>query len=229
MDVLLCELGGGYSTRGFPSRRRFEGAGSFVLRIVLLLLPYDQILRNDRLELDFLRVPDVRVFYSRESVDCLRTSSSFSRKTTMGVHRQNGSKRRGLPHISLSSHVVLLSFASGCSSAFIPVGRHIMSPTATTGLRVRKQASSTLSFNPAPPRTVSEVHARNRSPLASLEMTTGREGEVEAGFLEKFKTGWNTVIPVGDPDELPPCPSGVSSLPKPAQVGRQGSRNALLG
>lgn len=47
-------------------------------------------------------------------------------------------------------------------------------------------------------------------------MTAG--GEQEIGFVDKFKTGWSTIIPVGDPADLPPCPSGVSQMANPAQV-----------
>ena len=83
-------------------------------------------------------------------------------------------------------------------------------------LRVRKKA--TLSSDCTAPRSVTKGQARSKSVISSPGMTSGSEGEAEKGFLEKFKTGWDTVIPVGDPDELPPCPSGVSALPKPAQV-----------
>lgn len=45
------------------------------------------------------------------------------------------------------------------------------------------------------------------------------DGEQEdLGFVDKFKDGWTTVIPVGDPANLPPCPSGVSDMAKPVQV-----------
>lgn len=45
------------------------------------------------------------------------------------------------------------------------------------------------------------------------------------GFVEKVVTAWGTVIPQGDPDAMPPCPSGVSELPKPLQVS---TRTILL-
>lgn len=203
-----------HSTQGFPLIRRFEW-GTFRPLMFLLLLPYHQIMHYGRLV--FRAYPTFAFFIHANRLIVCVLLPSFLRKSTMGVHKQNGSKRRSPTHISLSSLVIIILSASGGNSAFIPVGRPKMSPTAT-GLRIRKQASSTLPSNPAPPRA---VHL--------TEMTTGGEGEVEAGFLEKFTTGWNTVIPVGDPDELPPCPSGVSALPKPAQVSRHGSQNGQLG
>ena len=39
-------------------------------------------------------------------------------------------------------------------------------------------------------------------------------------FVDKFKTGWTTVIEQGDPSDLAPCPSGVSEMSKPVQVLR---------
>lgn len=46
----------------------------------------------------------------------------------------------------------------------------------------------------------------------------GEDEEEELSFVEKFKNGWVTVIEEGDPNDLPPCPSGVSAMSKPVQV-----------
>eukprot|EP00752_Nemacystus_decipiens_P017367 g15563.t1 len=64
---------------------------------------------------------------------------------------------------------------------------------------------------------LSTVDARTSS-RTMPKMTAGSSGEEELGFVEKVTTAWGTVIEQGDPDDLPPCPSGVSDLAKPIQA-----------
>ncbi|CAM9420341.1 unnamed protein product [Ectocarpus sp. 12 AP-2014] len=99
--------------------------------------------------------------------------------------------------------VVLLSIFAG-GGAFTGIGQ----PMSHLKHRVSKSSLSS-------PGGL-QLSTLNRRPTP--QMTAGNSGEEEVGFVEKVTTAWGTVIEQGDPDDLPPCPSGVSDLAKPIQA-----------
>ncbi|CAM9393486.1 unnamed protein product [Scytosiphon promiscuus] len=88
--------------------------------------------------------------------------------------------------------------------AFTPIGRPM-------SIKQRVSGSTRAGLS-----RIDSSHDRGR--CATPRMTAGSSGEEGLGFIEKVTVAWGTVIEQGDPDDLPPSPSGVSDLAKPIQV-----------
>lgn len=120
-----------------------------------------------------------------------------------------------------STVAVVLLAVSSCVNGFAFNTAGLVRPMASSpssGVRVR-HASHIRRVSPGKAagsleRSISATDGH------APRMAAGSEGE-ELGFVEKFKIGWATEIPAGDPADLPPCPSGVSDMAKPIQVTLQ--------
>lgn len=109
---------------------------------------------------------------------------------------------------------VVLLFNVGADGFVVSVPRKV---TQESVRLTRSDASIASYTHDSKGHVVRRGHRCSKPSRRSTEAGMSAE-ETSVGFSEKVVTAWNTVIPVGDPDDLPPCPSGISSLPKPLQV-----------
>lgn len=138
-------------------------------------------------------------------------------------------RRCQLPHhSSLIALLVLVSIAAqGCAftGSVFPMAQN----SNINNRRARRSADAASSSTSRPNSIIHRsrpglsrggpaVSGGPTGPRMASGEVTGDEEEEELSFVEKFKTGWVTVIQEGDPNDLPPCPSGVSEMSKPVQV-----------
>lgn len=113
------------------------------------------------------------------------------------------------PKLSLIIGITLFLSARACG--FIVTGPQMI-PNGST--RVRKQTGGDVkNVDDASPRGLGRSATGRRVPSVKMNYE-----DDSSNFVEKLSKGWNTVIPLGEPNELPPCPSGVSSMSQPLQV-----------
>lgn len=138
-------------------------------------------------------------------------------------------RRCQLPHhSSLIALLVLVSIAAqGCAftGSVFPMAHN----SNINNRRVRRSADAASSSTSRPNSIIHRsrpglsrggpaVSGAPTGPRMASGGVTGDEEEEELSFVDKFKAGWVTVIQEGDPNDFPPCPSGVSEMSKPVQV-----------
>lgn len=138
----------------------------------------------------------------------------------------SGGLRRCQPprHSSLGALLALVSIAAQGCAFTVPVFPMAQNSNLNNR-RVRRSADAASSRpNSIIDRTRSGLSrggpAVSGAPAGPRMASGGEEEEEELSFVDKFKTGWVTVIEQGDPNDLPPCPSGVSEMSNPVQVRR---------
>lgn len=133
-----------------------------------------------------------------------------------------------LGHSNLVVFLVLVSIAAqGCAftGPVFPMAQN----SNLNNRRVRRSADAASSSTGRPNSIIDRsrpglsqggpaVTGAPPGPRMASGGVASEDEEEELSFVDKFKKGWLTVIEEGDPNDLPPCPSGVSAMPKPVQV-----------
>lgn len=144
-----------------------------------------------------------------------------------------GSRRCQRPsrHANLTTLLAIFSVVAQ-GHAFARIG-FPMAQTSSGGPRIRRSSDAALLKIGGARDSISSnrgwgITGSSASAAGAPRMSGSESGEEELSFVDKFKNGWSTVIPVGDPDALPPCPSGVSEMAKPLQVRARACVRKLL-